>query len=481
MNRNPEITHNVIGETVNMVTRVKNDLRFPDTPKEVVDSWVEVMPRMILFIVRHRLTFIAPEFSGNFIRIYEYLVRNPEKYTGSEDLYDEKMKELLTFPINSKVRDLNDIVDDLAKEIIDFRPNLFVFSMRPGSGKTKLFKMLREKLIGPHSGYRNIKIFERDAFRMKYAEHETVNKHWYGNVKKFINQNSDNLAFVGNCFENDFAMKFRQELGKQTKRRMMVARLTDEELLHPDYALTCMHRLSNRSSDNNDDSTLTMDLGAYVVCNKFFNSKPITKVSRKEAKEVKIVYFKTIDLEEPDPKSSDACWEFRKLFTVSKGPTLRKRMKFVENSANSVKKPILIGLYPTDTDFIFKLFDLASDKLEKSDMHVTLKFRPSEEDISKIDNKPVTLVGKEIITIEKNGEMLQFIPLGTPEHPDYHVTLGTTNNKVLPCADSGNYLREQENLGFSKDPTKFSVENGYKVSTQSIECIEYVGTQKLFY
>jgi hypothetical protein len=839
MNRHPEIVHNVVGETVNMVTRVKNDLRFPDTPKDVVDSWVSVMPRMILYIVRHRLTFVAPEFSNNFIRIYEYLVNNPDRYHGKEDHYAQEMTKILTFPIRSKVRDISDIIEDLAKEIIEFRPNLFMFSMPPSSGKcfgyntpvimfdgtidmiqnikkgdkimgddstfrtvlgttigtgklyeveqsrgdnyvvngdhilslkmdriredrgrvsttvndvqyeqdeivdisvkdylklstqlknkflkgykvpiifkeqivpldpyiiglwlgdghshdtgftnqdssilkylanklpefhrwkykcylqygqeytyringdnnnvlnvlqnlnliqnkhipdiykynsrknqlkllaglldtdgyydkrgyfeitqknkilandiqyisrclgfsatikscekkscmykgekktgiyyrqcisgekiheipclinrkqaiykklrentlymginikpvsekyyeqgpefkhyygfeldgnhrfllgdhtvshnSILFKRIREKLIGPHSGFKNIRIFERDTFRMKYAENETVNKHWYENVRNFINKDSDNLAFVGNCFENDFSMRFRQELGKNSNRRTLVARLTDEELQHTDYALTCMKRLANRSTENNDDSTLTMDLGAFVVCNKFFNSKPITKVSKKEAKDVKIVYFKTIDLVEPDTKSSDACWNFRKLFSVSKGPTLRKRMKFTDckylSETNKFvgKKPVLIGLYPTNKDVMFKLFDLSSDKLEASDLHVTLKFKPSEEDLSKIDNIPVTLIGKEIVTIEKDSEMLQFIPLPCPEHYDYHVTLGTTNNKVLPCADSGNYLR---------NPTKFKLENGYKVSKQSIEQIEYVGTQKLFY
>lgn len=483
INKDPSIVQNTPGEIQFMVSRIKRDDRFPDTPQDVVSSWLAIVPRMIIYIVKHRLTFITSDFPEHFIRIYEYLIENPDKYHGPEDIFQQKMDEIIKLPVESQVRPINDIVEDLAKEIISFKPHIFMFSMRPCSGKSVLLKLLRKRLIGPQGGFRNIRVFERDQLTMRYNDHAIINKHWYNNVRKFINHEPGNLAFVGNCFANDFAIKFRQELGKKSKRRMLVARLSDTEIGHPDYVITCLKRLSERVEDNTDESTLNIDLGAYIVCNKFFMTNPI-QAKHVQGSDMGMVVFNTMDLVD---KVSDSVIKkinkFRDLFVVRQG-SLRTRMVF------SGKKPILLGLYPIEKDSMFKLFELGSESLEKSDMHITLKFKATEEDLKEYKIQTTYLITcKELVTIKKdfNGitEMLQFIPVDNKyaNDPTIHMTLGTTNNQLLPCRLSGEYLKERnskEFLGNSvPEPVAFS---DYEIIKENIDPpIQFKAEPRLFY
>lgn len=473
LNKNPsEVVLNYYGESEKILNRIKTDERFPDVTQNLKDSWLSVIPRMVIFIIRHRLTFITSNFSHNFIRIYDYLCNNPEKYLMKNDDYYKEMKEISEIKIESKERPIVEIVKDLVESIVQEKPNIFAFSMKPGSGKTVLFKHIKDALITTRN-FRNIKIFERDAYAKKYSEPQIINEHWYSDVKKFIKE-PENLALVGNCFHKDYAMKFRQEMGKNSNRKMLVARLDEKESSHPDYTIICFKRLLNRNDTNNDGSTLTMSNGAYVVCNKFFNTNPVVLKNG-----ISIVNFRSInindnisDFEEKTKKISD----FENKFSIKK--QLRKKMISSAVELTNKKKPILVGLEPCFEDLMYHLSDLGSDLLEKSDFHVTLKFKPTSEDLKtyKLSSK-ITLKGYQLITLtnKTSKDFIQFIPLtygNTSEKygEHLHVTLGTTDNTIMPCSLSFSFLQNPRD--FYKD---------YDISIKEMKPIDYEGPVLLFY
>lgn len=454
LNKNPEISLNLHGEIKLLMEKIKSR-HFPNVSKEISVSWFETIPRMILFLIRHRLTIVTSNFSDNFIKIFEYLKKHPDKYLIPSDLILEEMKSIANLKINSSERNINEIVDELTKEIISFKPNIFAFSMKPGSGKTKLFKEIRIKLIEMKI-FHDVKIFERDFYQKKYSNFDTINNHWYNDIKTFIIDDSNNLALVGNCFHKNYAKNFHNEINihDKMKTKMLIARLKQEELNHPDYSIICLKRLLNRNENHDDDSTLIMNTGAYTVCNKFFNTDPIENG-------LKILTFNSINLNEIIPEYKIKIENFKNLFKKNK---LRNKFK---TTLNLIDKPILIGTEIQNIDLFFKLSNLGSDLLEKSDFHITLIFKPTKEEIEKFElGKTIKFVGTDLITISNDKHFMQFISLNSK---NLHITLGTTNNSIMPCS-----------LGF--DYFENNLNNKFQITIEKLNSpIEYEGVIKLFY